>query len=75
MANVASGATDLDGVLASIANEGMEGVENFGPFLPLVEKLAEVMQKMPDLGDKIKVEAGVQSKLDAMFATVKGTAE
>ena len=75
LANVASGATDLDGVLASIANEGMEGVENFGPFLPLVEKLAEVMQKMPDLGDKIKVEAGVQSKLDAMFATVKGTSE
>ena len=73
--NVSSGATDLDGVLASIAMEGTEGVENFGPMLPLVKELAIAMEKMPDLGDKIKVEAGVQSKLDAMFATVKGTSE
>ena len=46
---VASGAVDLDGVLAAIAMEGATGVENFGPFLELVEKLAENMEKIPDL--------------------------
>ena len=72
---VATGAIDLDGVLASIAMEGTAGVENFGPFLPLVEELAIKLEKMPELGDKIKLEAGVQAKLDAMFATVKSTAD
>jgi len=72
---VSSGAIDLDGVLASIAMEGAEGVENFGPFLPLVVDLAEKLEKMPDLGDKIKVEASVQAKLDAMLASVQSVSE
>ena len=46
---VASGATDLDGILASIAQEGDGVTANFGDFLPLVEELANEMEKLPDV--------------------------
>ena len=61
--------------MAALANDGKDGLATFGPFSGAVEELIEMMGDMPDLGDKIKVEADVQTKLDAMFATIKSTSE
>ena len=69
---VASGATDLDGILASIAQEGDGVTANFGDFLPLVEELANEMEKLPDLSKKLKVEADAQAKIDNFKDKIEG---
>ena len=72
---VASGAVDIAGVMDSIVQDGNEATGSFGPFLNLVHKLKDAMEEMPDFSEKATIESNVQAKLDAMFATVKGTSE
>ena len=65
LAGVASGAMDASDVLAQLAKDGEDGQASFGPFAAAVEEMAGTMQDMPDLSEKLKVEADAQAKIDA----------
>ena len=73
---IANGTVDIAGVMAQIAQEGDNVTADFGEkFLPLVYDLLDVLKEVPDLSEKIQVEAAVQAKIDAMFTTIKGISE
>ena len=58
LADVGSGAKDLEDVLNDITNE------DFGEMLPLAEQLAKTLEDSPNLTDKLKVEAQAQQKIN-----------
>ena len=61
--SVASGATDLEGILKQIAIDGEDGLASFGPFMPLVHELAEVLRSSPKLKEIVEVEQETQNKI------------
>ena len=73
--SVASGATDLEGILKQIAKDGDDGLASFGPFVPLVHELAEVLRSSPNLQEIVEIEQESLNKIGLLEKGVKKVQE
>ena len=73
--SVASGATDLEGILKQIAKDGDDGLASFGPFVPLVHELAEVLRSSPNLQEIVEIEQESLNKIGLLEKGLKKVQE